>query len=204
MTKQRGLIQQLISEKYQTVDPSVHDAYLNLSVAKYPNYKVSGRTLLLDCGLEEVASPMTGTCQYYARDFDNKENVDTFENLTPKLKKGIAAVLTIGLSWNFHMTSVPICLRRCNPRRRSKTREMPKYTAEKSQKQYQQHLLELSRSASKLGTMLPTRYWGTAETLKMLAKILQRKIFVLIARSGIDTASYQIFEPRYKGSNCRP
>ncbi|KAG1685271.1 hypothetical protein DVH05_009639, partial [Phytophthora capsici] len=66
MTKQRGLIFKLAVEKQQKVDKMVHDTCLHINAATYPNESVSGEQVLQDCGLEEMETPGTGNCQYYA------------------------------------------------------------------------------------------------------------------------------------------
>eukprot|EP00644_Phytophthora_capsici_P008440 jgi/Phyca11/114514/e_gw1.26.274.1 len=53
----------------------------------------------------------------------------------------------------------------------------------------------MSQTTSKLDARILTRYWGTSESLRMLAKLLERSIFVILARNGMEHASYQIFEP---------
>ncbi|EGZ25883.1 hypothetical protein PHYSODRAFT_372842, partial [Phytophthora sojae] len=50
-------------------------------------------------------------------------------------------------------------------------------------------------TTSELAAYIDYRYWGTEVTLRLLAKIIQREIFVVVAPSGLDDASYLIFQP---------
>ncbi|OWZ14518.1 hypothetical protein PHMEG_00011988 [Phytophthora megakarya] len=64
-----------------------------------------------------------------------------------------------------------------------------------SRTQLKKHLREISRSTSALDSRLETKYWGTTTTLRLLTKLLDRKVFVVLTRNGAENASYQIFEP---------
>ncbi|EGZ27283.1 hypothetical protein PHYSODRAFT_389141, partial [Phytophthora sojae] len=50
-------------------------------------------------------------------------------------------------------------------------------------------------TTSKLAAYIDYRYWGTEVTLRLLAKILQREIFVVVAPLGLGDVNYQIFQP---------
>ncbi|KAG1701437.1 hypothetical protein DVH05_010744 [Phytophthora capsici] len=203
MTKQRGLIFKLAVEKQQKVDKMVHDTCLHINAATYPNESVSGEQVLQDCGLEEMETPGTGNCQYYAvattvlqRNFDTVDNVTTLENLTGKLKKGIVAAATHCFEEEYNHDHRSNQLKDLARREGEATKtNLPKFTAVQSKTKYQEYLKEMSQTTSKLDARILTRYWGTSESLRMLAKLLERSIFVILARNGMEHASYQIFEP---------
>ncbi|OWZ18257.1 hypothetical protein PHMEG_0007684 [Phytophthora megakarya] len=148
-------------------------------------------------------TPRTGNCQYYAiamailsQNFNGTASIEALENLTAKLKTGIVAAANHFFDQEFpHEQRANELVGLAIREEEATSDNPPKFTAQQSEQHFREHLAQLGKSNSKLDSTLPTRYWGTSTTLRMAAKILQRSIFVVLARNGWDNASYEIFEP---------
>ncbi|OWZ11784.1 hypothetical protein PHMEG_00015142 [Phytophthora megakarya] len=203
MMKQKELMEKLIGEKREKTEEGVYDACLHIDVEKYPNEAVSGLQVLQDCGLEQVATPRTGNCQYYAvamalleKDFSKQDDVAPLENLTGKIKRGITAAANHFFEQEYpHDERMRLLKDLARREGVLDARNSPKLTAIQSKTQYQEYIVEQSKTTSKLDTRIPVRYWGSTETLRMMAKILRRPIFTVDARKGMRSACYTIFEP---------
>ncbi|EGZ27360.1 hypothetical protein PHYSODRAFT_381906, partial [Phytophthora sojae] len=55
---------------------------------------------------------------------------------------------------------------------------------------------DISQSASAVSAFVSPELWGTEVTLRMMAKLLQQPIFLIIVPYGLEAApSYQVYEP---------
>ncbi|EEY60493.1 uncharacterized protein PITG_22409, partial [Phytophthora infestans T30-4] len=56
-------------------------------------------------------------------------------------------------------------------------------------------------TTSKRENRIDLCYWGSEVTLKMISKILNKKIYVVVASTGLETSSFQVFYPAQSNRN---
>ncbi|ETP01139.1 hypothetical protein F441_21571, partial [Phytophthora nicotianae CJ01A1] len=203
MAKQRERIDKQITEKRVEVPMAATERCRKVRIPTYPNKEVTANQVFEDCGIEEQQTPKTGNCQYYAvamallnRGFTTKADIAALESLTSKLKRGIEAAADHFFEEEFphdvraaFLGSLAIREKKEDPKR------LPKLTEDQSRDELKSYIKELSRTSSKLESTLEYRYWGTDITMRMLAKILHRQIFLVAAPKGLAKAIYEIFDP---------
>ncbi|KAL4140148.1 hypothetical protein PRNP1_015219 [Phytophthora ramorum] len=62
---------------------------------------------------------------------------------------------------------------------------------------FQEYIDAIAQSPSDIAAFLPLELWGTEVSLRMMAKLLQQPIFVVIAPYGLQTppSYYQVYKP---------
>ncbi|KAF4032132.1 hypothetical protein GN244_ATG15999 [Phytophthora infestans] len=126
--------------------------------------------------------------------FDTPDNKTAIENLTVKLKKGIVAA-----SNHFFEQKFPHGIREAIFSTIEPVKERP--TPQQSERAIKRYLREIGQTTSKRENRIDLCYWGSEVTLKMISKILNKKIYVVVASTGLETSSFQVFYPAQSNRN---
>lgn len=196
LSKQQRLIMEAVSRQNPSPDWEATKQLQQLNIAELDQTKLTGHMLLESSGLHEVETPKTGNCQYYAMamamlstDFSTAERAKAIENLTSKLKKGLQQALDHGFDEEYSHSERKLLLL-------ATMKNTSSLSAKESTGLLREHLEDIVSSSSKRTTFLARSLWGSALTLQLAAKLLQRPIFVILARDGLEKAMYQVFEPQ--------
>ncbi|GMF15755.1 unnamed protein product [Phytophthora fragariaefolia] len=169
---------------------------------KPPQSDIRGEEVFAQYGLQQVSTPATGNCQYYAvamalldMDSDTPQHVGALEQVTQHLKEGILEASRHGYEVEFphDIRQTILAVNRLEAGYQELTETLPE---EESNLLFQEYLLDIAKSASTIEAFVPLEVWGTELTLRMMAKLLQQPIFVVIAPYGLQAVpSYQVYEP---------
>ncbi|OWZ01569.1 hypothetical protein PHMEG_00027012 [Phytophthora megakarya] len=146
--------------------------------------------------------PATGNCQYYAvamslldMRFDTPQHVKTVELVTQLLKDGIAEATRHGYEVEFPHDIRQAILVSTQLDSEGQDLTIPE-SAKESDLLFREYIREVAQSPSAVSAYLPIELWGTEVTLRMMAKLLQQAIFVVIAPYGLQTnVNYQVYKP---------
>ncbi|KAE9085951.1 hypothetical protein PF006_g26128, partial [Phytophthora fragariae] len=193
MDKVQRLIMKQVTSKRVRCSSENLDRITNLDISKLPVGKGKGGLILKQYGLKEVQALPYGNCQYYSiamallnRECNQPGEAKILETLTSKLKKGIAAAANHFFAEEFPHRSRMQMLEVQND-------EKVKLTPSQSAEALQHHFKDISGSKSHPDSCIDRRNWGSTTTLRMLAKILHRNIYVVEASSGMGTANFSLF-----------
>uniref|UniRef100_K3WC39 OTU domain-containing protein n=1 Tax=Globisporangium ultimum (strain ATCC 200006 / CBS 805.95 / DAOM BR144) TaxID=431595 RepID=K3WC39_GLOUD len=142
--------------------------------------------------------PKTGNCQFYAIaeimlqiTHDNPANEKLLEATAGRIKKSMQEAARFHFDIEFPAaTHLGII--------QSLGRRGSKMTEEGRKQDVLSYFDEIAKSSSSRATTLPGPQWGGPESLRMAAKALQRKIYVLIETSYGDRKGYAIYTPKQK------
>lgn len=149
-------------------------------------------------GLSEAQTPKTGNCQFYAIaeamlqiTHDNPANEKLLEATAGRIKKSMQEAARLHFDIEFPAgTHLGII--------QSLGRGGSKMTEEERKQDVLNYFDEVAKSSSSRATTLPGPQWGGPESLRMAAKALQRKIYVLIETNYGDRKGYAIYTPKQK------
>ncbi|CAH0486526.1 unnamed protein product [Peronospora farinosa] len=163
---------------------------------------MTGTEFLAQYGLQVKPTPGTGNCQYYAiamsllnLEFDTSTHIKMLEQMTQYLKEGIAQASRHAYDVEFPhdirqaiLVSVQLDI--------GDQELMVPETAEESDLYFQQYIYDIAQSPSSISSYLLAGQWGTEVTLRMMAKLLQQPIFLIIAPRGLQAApEFQVYQP---------
>ncbi|KAE9095780.1 hypothetical protein PF010_g16581 [Phytophthora fragariae] len=193
MEKVSRLIMTQVNEKREPIPPEAMERISHLNISQLPAAKDAGAIILQKCGLEEVEADPNGNCQYYSvamallnRDCSLPGEAKLLETLTSKLKKGIAAAANHFFAEEFpHQNRVQML--------EVQNGEKEKLTQNQSAEALQRHFKDIGGSKSQLDSSIDRRCWGSTTTLRMLAKILHRTIYMVDASNGVANAHFSLF-----------
>uniref|UniRef100_K3WRZ2 OTU domain-containing protein n=2 Tax=Globisporangium ultimum (strain ATCC 200006 / CBS 805.95 / DAOM BR144) TaxID=431595 RepID=K3WRZ2_GLOUD len=131
-------------------------------------------------GLVEATTPPTGNCQFYAVaeamlqiTQDDKANEKLLEATAGRIKQSMDAAARLNFDLEFpegtHM-GILEALGRGDQKMKPKERKT----------EVLNYFKDIASSSSSRSSTLPRSVWGGSESLRMAAKALQKKIFVLI------------------------
>ncbi|KAE8983964.1 hypothetical protein PR001_g23309 [Phytophthora rubi] len=199
MEKQQSLIEKQVQAKCK---PSSDDAMMslkNLNLKKFTAKAKSVQEVAQASGLEVVDTPPNGNCQYYAvamallnRTFELGEDQTAVETLTAKLKKGILAASNHFFEEEYPHSSRMYLLRSIN------NHKQMKLTEDQSKTELRRYFSEIAGSTCSEMGCVRGNLWGSSETLRMMAKILQRKIFCVVAQPSFAEATYAYYDIKEK------
>ncbi|KAF1336801.1 hypothetical protein FI667_g2, partial [Globisporangium splendens] len=149
-------------------------------------------------GLAEATTPPTGNCQFYAVaeavlqiTHDSKANEKLLEATASRIKKSMNAAARLNFDPEFpegtHL-GILEALRRGDRKMSPKERRADILN----------YFSDIASSSSSRSSALPGSLWGGPESLRMAAKALQRKIFVLIETMHADRKGFAIYKPQSK------
>ncbi|KAE9030624.1 hypothetical protein PF011_g526 [Phytophthora fragariae] len=153
-------------------------------------------------GLQPAPTPATGNCQYYAvamslldMRFDTPQHIEVLEQMTQLLKEGIGEASRHGYDVEFphDIRQTILAVNRLE----ADGQELATSLSEtESGILFQEYIQDISQSASVISAFVPLELWGTELTLRMMAKLLQQPIFLIIAPYGLQSVpTYQVYEP---------
>ncbi|ETP33286.1 hypothetical protein F442_18193, partial [Phytophthora nicotianae P10297] len=149
--------------------------------------------ILMQYGLQPVPTPATGNCQYYAvamslldLHFDTPQHVEALEQMTQQLKGGIEEAIRHGYDVEFPHDIRQAILVSTQLEADQQDHTIPE-TEEESDLLFLKLFQGIAESPSGTSAFVPTEFWGTEVTLRMMAKLLQQSIFVVNAPYGLQT-----------------
>ncbi|GMF25544.1 unnamed protein product [Phytophthora lilii] len=213
MKKQGRLIEKQIESKRLTPDSVAMQQCMNLASTSKLTW--NGNQVLHQCGLGAIATPATGNCQYYAvamallqREFSSEENGAAIENLAAKLKRGLVAASYHLFEEEFSSGIRQAFLSTLN------TAAAP-VPINQTAIELKAYLKELSQTTSKRNATIERRYWGNELTQRMMAEIIDGKIYVrasglskkessalLTQRAGLKSSIQQELNESIQQGHC--
>ncbi|KAF1314195.1 Rxlr effector protein, partial [Globisporangium splendens] len=147
-------------------------------------------------GLAEATTPPTGNCQFYAVaeamlqiTHDNMANEKLIEATANRIKQSMNAAARLNFDLEFPEGTH---LRILEALRRGDRKMSPK----ERRADVLDYFSDIASSSSSRSSTLPGSLWGEPESLRMAAKALQRKIFVLIETTYGDRKGFAIYKPQ--------
>ncbi|CAH0481309.1 unnamed protein product [Peronospora belbahrii] len=163
---------------------------------------MTGAEFLAQYGLQIAPTPATGNGQYYAVamslldiQFDTSNHIEELEQMTRHLKEGIKQASRHAYEVEFPHDIRQAILVSTQLDIDDQELKVPE-TAEESNLLFQQYIDDIARSPSSISSYVPVEQWGTEVTLRMMAKLLQQPIFVIIASPDLQaTPNFQVYQP---------
>lgn len=202
LIKQQHLIADIIKRNRADVSqvfvPSSTDSRWKVSLQK----GIRAEKVLAHYGLQPVPTPATGNCQYHAVamslldvHFDTPQHVEALEQMTRRLKEGIAEASRHGYEVEFPHDIRQAILVSTQLDIDDQELTVPE-SEEESDLLFQEYIRDIALSPSTISASLPTELWSAEVTLRMMARLLQQPIFVIIAPRGLQSATnYQVYQP---------
>lgn len=130
--------------------------------------------------------------------FTDKASVTALEVITDKLKKGMWSAVN-----HFFAQEFPHDIREAilSSVDEGLTSNGTRLTESQTAQGLKDYMHAICGSTSKLAAYIDSRHWGTEVTLRMMTKVLEREIFVVVAPQGPATRS---FCRRWSASSRRP
>ncbi|KAF1318298.1 Rxlr effector protein, partial [Globisporangium splendens] len=147
-------------------------------------------------GLAEATTPPTGNCQFYAVAeailqivHDNMANEKLLEATASRIKQSMNAAARLNFDLEFpEGTHLGIL--------EALGRGDRKMSPKERRADVLDYFSDIASSSSSRSSTLPGSLWGGPESLRMAAKALQRKIFVLIETTYGDRKGFAIYKPQ--------
>ncbi|KAF1318308.1 Rxlr effector protein, partial [Globisporangium splendens] len=147
-------------------------------------------------GLAEATTPPTGNCQFYAVAEailqivrDNMANEKLLEATASRIKQSMNAAARLNFDLEFpEGTHLGIL--------EALGRGDRKMSPKERRADVLDYFSDIASSSSSRSSTLPGSLWGGPESLRMAAKALQRKIFVLIETTYGDRKGFAIYKPQ--------
>ncbi|KAF1316144.1 hypothetical protein FI667_g15611, partial [Globisporangium splendens] len=147
-------------------------------------------------GLAEATTPPTGNCQFYAVTeamlqivHDNMTNEKLLEATASRIKQSMNAAARLNFDLEFpEGTHLGIL--------EALGRGDRKMSPKEKRADVLDYFSDIARSSSSRSSTLPGSLRGGPESLRMAAKALQRKIFVLIETTYGDRKGFAIYKPQ--------
>ncbi|KAF1323645.1 Rxlr effector protein, partial [Globisporangium splendens] len=147
-------------------------------------------------GLAEATTPPTGNCQFYAVAeamlqivHDNMANEKLIEATASRIKQSMNAAARLNFDLEFpEGTHLGIL--------EALGRGDRKMSPKEKRADVLDYFSDIASSSSSRSSTLPGSLWGGPESLRMAAKALQRKIFVLIETTYGDRKGFAIYKPQ--------
>lgn len=160
----------------------------------------TGFSVLQNCGLSPIETPKTGNCQFYAvamamlnKQFHETADISAIENMTVKLKKGIQIAALQGFEAEFPHGMRQEILKTLDE-------NAGVLNAPQSETRLKEYIQDVCTSSSSRTAFISKSLWGTDLTLKMLSKLLQRPIYVVVGHEGLAKPTFQVFKPIHKAT----
>ncbi|KAF1314920.1 Rxlr effector protein, partial [Globisporangium splendens] len=147
-------------------------------------------------GLAEATTPPTGNCKFYAVaeamlqiTHDNMANEKLIEATASRIKQSMNAAARLNFDLEFpEGTHLGIL--------EALGRGDRKMSPKEKRADVLDYFSDIASSSSSRSSTLPGSLWGGPESLRMAAKALQRKIFVLIETTYGDRKGFAIYKPQ--------
>ncbi|KAF1326395.1 hypothetical protein FI667_g8452, partial [Globisporangium splendens] len=147
-------------------------------------------------GLAEATTPPTGNCQFYAVaeamlqiTHDNMANEKLLEATASRIKQSMNAAARLNFDLEFpEGTHLGIL--------EALGRGDRKMSPKERKADVLDYFNDIASSSSSRSSTLPGSMWGGPESLRMAAKALQRKVFVLIETTYEDRKGFAIYKPQ--------
>ncbi|KAF1319585.1 hypothetical protein FI667_g13061, partial [Globisporangium splendens] len=147
-------------------------------------------------GLAEATTPPTGNCQFYAVaeavlqiTHDNMANEKLLEATASRIKQSMNAATRLNFDLEFPEGAHLGILEALG-------RGDRKMSPKEKRADTLDYFSDIASSSSSRSSTLPGSLWGGLESLRMAAKALQRKIFVLIETTYGDRKGFAIYKPQ--------
>ncbi|KAF1328964.1 D-3-phosphoglycerate dehydrogenase, partial [Globisporangium splendens] len=147
-------------------------------------------------GLAEATTPPTGNCQFYAVaeavlqiTHDNMANEKLLEATASRIKQSMNAATRLNFDLEFPEGAHLGILEALG-------RGDRKMSPKEKRADTLDYFSDIASSSSSRSSTLPGSLWGGPESLRMAAKALQRKIFVLIETTYGDRKGFAIYKPQ--------
>ncbi|KAF1314221.1 reverse transcriptase, partial [Globisporangium splendens] len=147
-------------------------------------------------GLAEATTPPTGNCQFYAVaeamlqiTHDNMANEKLLEATASRIKQSMNAAARLNFDLEFpEGTHLGIL--------EALGRGDRKMSPKERKADVLDYFNDIASSSSSRSSTLPGSMWGGPESLRMAAKALQRKVFVLIETTYRNRKGFAIYKPQ--------
>ncbi|KAF1333494.1 Rxlr effector protein, partial [Globisporangium splendens] len=147
-------------------------------------------------GLAEATTPPTGNCQFYAVaeamlqiTHDNMANEKLLEATASRIKQSMNAAARLNFDLEFpEGTHLGIL--------EALGRGDRKMSPKERKADVLDYFNDIASSSSSRSSTLPGSMWGGPESLRMAAKALQRKVFVLIETTYGNRKGFAIYKPQ--------
>ncbi|KAF1326320.1 Rxlr effector protein, partial [Globisporangium splendens] len=147
-------------------------------------------------GLAEATTPPTGNCQFYAVaeamlqiTHDTMANEKMLEATASRIKQSMNAAARLNFDLEFpEGTHLGIL--------EALGRGDRKMSPKERKADVLDYFNDIASSSSSRSSTLPGSMWGGPESLRMAAKALQRKVFVLIETTYEDRKGFAIYKPQ--------
>lgn len=158
--------------------------------------EVEAAEVLSLLGLERQATPATGNCQFFAlaeaglqQTFTAQDDVSKLVKWTTTIRKGIQAATMINFQTEFPAYT-------CRSLLETVGRALPSEDEDDVVGEAQEYFKQVANGSSDPEDLVAFQAWGGGETLSMVVKAVQRKVFLVSARDS--KTFYTVYRPAIK------